>query len=313
MLDTVTALTPVFLVITLGLLVRRIHYIPDTVWPALDQVCWHLLFPILIIRTLSKADLAAVQFGDLAGAFIIAACAMVILLFALKPLLHKLLGMTGPGYTSFFQGTSRWNGFAALAIIQALYGDAGLVLGALGFAVLVPILLSVNVLVLTLYGEPETGEPSPFSVKKLAVQLCRNPMLVSVAIGLALNFLDLEPGAVVTNTLDLVAGSALGLSLMAVGAGLKFDALFRMKSTVILSSVLKLVVMPVMIVASCIIMDVSGMPREVAVICGAAPTAGTVYIMARQMGGDADMAAAIITFQTLAAVITLPLMLHYLG
>jgi predicted permease len=118
---------------------------------------------------------------------------------------------------------------------------------------------------------------------------------------------------VVTNTLDLVAGSALGLSLMAVGAGLKFDALFRMKSTVILSSVLKLVVMPVMIVAACIFMDVSGMPREVAVICGAAPTAGTVYIMARQMGGDADMAAAIITFQTLAAVITLPLMLHYLG
>ncbi len=108
MLDTVTALTPVFLVITLGLLVRRIHYIPDTVWPALDQVCWHLLFPILIIRTLSKADLAAVQFGNLAGAFIIAACAMVILLFLLKPLLHKLLGMTGPGYTSFFQGTSRW-------------------------------------------------------------------------------------------------------------------------------------------------------------------------------------------------------------
>jgi len=49
------------------------------------------------------------------------------------------------------------------------------------------------------------------------------------------------------------------------------------------------------------------------VICGAAPTAGTVYIMARQMGGDADMAAAIITFQTLSAVITLPLMLYYLG
>jgi hypothetical protein len=313
MLDTIYALIPVFLVISLGLLVRRIHYIPDTVWPALDQVCWHLLFPILIIRTLSKADLGAIPIGGLSGALIIAACSMVALLFLLKPLLHKFLGMTNPGYTSFFQGTSRWNGFAALAIIKALYGDAGLVLGALCFAILVPILQSVNVLVLTLYGESKEGEDSVFSLKKLAAQLCRNPMLVSIAIGLLLNFLDLEPGVVITTTLDLVAGSALGLSLMAVGAGLNFDVLNRMKATVVLSSVLKLVVMPLMIVAACILLDVTGLSREVAVVCGAAPTAGTVYMMARQMGGDADMAAAIITFQTLAAVVTLPLILYYFG
>ena len=86
-----------------------------------------------------------------------------------------------------------------------------------------------------------------------------------------------------------------------------------MKAVLVLCSLLKLIVMPLIIVAACLALNVTGLSREVAVVCGAAPTAGTAYLMARQMGGDADMAAAIVTFQTLLAVFTLPLVLYFLG
>jgi malonate transporter len=303
---------PVFLVILVGVAIRRIHYLPEQIWPALDQLCWFLLFPLLIIRTLGQADLSSVPLQGLAGALLIAACSMVAFLLLIKPLLFRFLGIDGPGYTSFFQGTSRWNGFAALAIIQALYGAEGLVLGALSFAVLVPVLQTTNIVVLTLYGEPEGQKSTPFSVNKLVFQLVRNPMLISVFIGLGMNFANIPLSGVVESTLNLMTASALGLSLLAVGAGLKLDALSQSGVSVFLSAFLKLIAMPILIVLACNFLEVYGLSREIAVICGAAPTAGTAYIMARQMGGDADMAAAIITVQTLAAVITLPLMLYWL-
>ena len=36
------------------------------------------------------------------------------------------------------------------------------------------------------------------------------------------------------------------------------------------------------------------------------PCAGAAYIMARQMGGDAPLMAAIVTFETIACVATIP-------
>ncbi len=305
-------LIPVFLVITMGIIIRQINYIPSSVWPAIDQLCWYLLFPLLIIKTLALAELTSVPFKGLAGALIFSALTMIALLFAIKPLLHRIFKISGPGFTSFFQGTSRWNGFAALAIIQALFGEQGLVLGALSFAVLVPILQTTNILVLTVYGEPDSGKKSAFSWHILGVQLIKNPMLVAIFLGLMLNLVDLNPHGLLSATSDLISSSALGLALLAVGAGLKFSKLNNMKAIVLVCSVLKLLVMPLIIVASCSVLGVTGLSREVAVICGAAPTAGTAYLMAKQMGGDVDMAAAIVTMQTLAAMVTLPLMMHLL-
>ena len=294
------------------MLARRIKYLPDSIWPALDHLCWFLLFPLLIIRTLSQADLSGLPVKDLGYALLIAVSMMVILLLIMKPLLTKSVNLTGPGYTSFFQGTSRWNGFAALAIIQALYGESGLVLGALSFAVMVPFLQTINVIILSIYGQPVGYGKVGFSVKGLGLQLVKNPMLISISIGIGLNLINISVGPLFSTTIDLVAGSALGLALLAVGAGLNFSSLNNAKVIVVISSILKLLIMPVFIIFACSLLTVTGLSREVAVVCGAAPTAGTAYIMAKQMGGDADMVAAIITFQTLAAVFTLPLMLYLL-
>jgi len=44
----------------------------------------------------------------------------------------------------------------------------------------------------------------------------------------------------------------------------------------------------------------------VALLFGAAPTASSAYTLARQMGGDAPLMAAIVTIQTGLSFLTLP-------
>jgi predicted permease len=70
---------------------------------------------------------------------------------------------------------------------------------------------------------------------------------------------------------------------------------------------LRLIGMPLLVFGLCRLADLSGLPRMVAVIAAATPTAPTAYTMARKMGGDAELMAQIITFQSIASMATLPL------
>jgi hypothetical protein len=98
-----------------------------------------------------------------------------------------------------------------------------------------------------------------------------------------------------------------------VGAGLVPAALARAGPTVLLASVLKLLVLPLLAALGADIVGLEGLAYSVALIAAAVPTAPNSFILARQLGGDAELMAAILTAQTLAAIATMPLMLWLLG
>ncbi|MCU7815479.1 MAG: hypothetical protein KZQ81_09775 [Candidatus Thiodiazotropha sp. (ex Rostrolucina anterorostrata)] len=56
----------------------------------------------------------------------------------------------------------------------------------------------------------------------------------------------------------------------------------------------------------------SGVPAAVLVIVFITPTAPSAYILARQLGGDTETMASVITFQTLLAFLVMPLLALFL-
>jgi predicted permease len=73
------------------------------------------------------------------------------------------------------------------------------------------------------------------------------------------------------------------------------------------TGVLKLVVVPAATWGLCAAFGVPPLATTVAVLFMALPTAATSYVMARAMGGDAPLMAAITTTEHIAAIVTLPL------
>ncbi|HEB97225.1 MAG TPA: AEC family transporter, partial [Sedimenticola thiotaurini] len=67
--------------------------------------------------------------------------------------------------------------------------------------------------------------------------------------------------------------------------------------------------MPALMFLGCLLFGIDGLPRTVAVLAGAVPTASSSYILARQMGGDHQLMANLISVQVLLAAATLPLMI----
>ena len=71
------------------------------------------------------------------------------------------------------------------------------------------------------------------------------------------------------------------------------------------------IALPVVTATACMLFGVSGVAAFIAVLFNALPTAPASYILSRQLGGDAELMASILTTQILAAIVTLPLVLTY--
>ena len=94
----IAALLPVFLLIVLGFILKRSLMRLETQWHGLERLTYYVLFPVLLVQTLVKADLSKVPVAGVGGALLLSALAMSLLCLALRPLLGRL-AIDGPAFT----------------------------------------------------------------------------------------------------------------------------------------------------------------------------------------------------------------------
>jgi predicted permease len=301
MIAILTALAPIFIITALGYVLVQIKAAGPDVWHALDHITFYVLFPALLAKTLVRADLGSVPAQDFIlvaiGSVTIAAAALIgMYLIFRRPI-------PGPAFTSFFQGAIRFQSTICVAISAALFGEPGLTFAALAVACMIPTIQLYTVLVLLIFGAGNHAKLLPI-LQRLAL----NPLALGCLVGFILNRTGLPDFAY--DTLNLLGSASIGLTLLSVGAGLNLTGIGAARGIVALSLVVRLLFMPILVFAMSSLVGLSGLARTIAVITAAVPTAPTAYTMARKMGGDAELMAQIITFQSVAAALTLPLFIY---
>ncbi|MDD1537346.1 MULTISPECIES: AEC family transporter [unclassified Bradyrhizobium] len=296
----IAALLPVFILIVLGVVLKRSLMRLDTQWHGLERLTYFVLFPMLLIQTLVKADLSKVPVAGVGGALLLAALAMSLLCLALRPALARL-GVDGPAFTSIFQGATRWQTFVALSIAANLFGDVGLALASVAMVAIIPLVNVFSVSVLARYASPERQ-----SARAIVMTLVRNPLIWACIIGLSVNVSHLPLPRLWHEVADALGSSSLAIGLLVTGAGLHLEGLLRPSAGAAIGVVLKLVLMPALALGLGVWFGLSGNSLAIVAICSAVPTSSSAYVLARQMGGDAPLLAQIITLQTICAAITMP-------
>ncbi|MCP4433723.1 MAG: AEC family transporter [Gammaproteobacteria bacterium] len=300
MITTLNAIAPIFLIILIGYLLYRTAIVGEQVWSAIEHICFYLLLPFLIIRTLSRANLGDVPVIDFILVILVAISAMSLLLVLVYSLLRARYPSSGPSFTSLFQGATRFHGFVALAIIGPLYGDNGVTLAAIALAIMVPLLNTTSVIVLSVYGHSAQS----ILIKQILKQIARNPLIIACFAGLMLNWTGIPD--IAFSAVEIIGNGGLGLALLAVGAGMRPGHAVNSKLLIFLGVFIRLIGMPVVIIIMAWLVGLEGLPRTIAIIAGAVPTAASSYVMARKMGGDAELMSNIVTFQIIASFVTLP-------
>lgn len=307
MLSIINALVPVFLIILLGAGLKRTALFDEGVWTGFENLCYFVLFPVLLIKTLATAQLGSTEVLHFSLALLFAICTMSGLMLISFPLMRRFMGVGDAAFTSLLQGATRFHGFIALSIVGLLYGDAGVTYMAITMAVIIPPLNIINVTVLAKYGESKSN------FRGVLRKLIRNPFILSSLTGAGLNLTGIGLPVPFYEVFNILGGGALGLGLLTVGAGLQLGKVKAHRGLVLFGAIIRLLGMPLLMFFGAWLFAIDGLPLVVAVLAGAVPTAASSYVLARQMGGDAPLMANLITAQVLLAIVTLPTMMWLAG
>ncbi len=291
------ALAPVFLLILLGWAVRASRVVSAEALGHVNRFGYFVLYPAFLFTTIASASFDSADAGPyLFGTIAAFLCVVVIALST------RLFLKDGPAFTSVFQGAVRWNGFAILAAASDIFGPLGRPFIALIFGPAVLMLNIISVAVLARWGSGGTT-----SMRFVVAQVAGNPLVLACVAGLlamAIRLPDLGP---VSDALKLVGQAAMPVALICVGAGIDLGAARSAHREVVLSTAIKLLVAPAIfyvVVRAC---GGSQLAAAIAAGVGSTPTAAASYTLAREMGGDARLMAAIVSVTTLLSFLTMPI------
>ena len=298
----VTTIWPLFALIVLGFALARAGFPDPGFWPAAERLNYRVLFPALLVTSLVRAPLTDPALMKLGGA----ALTTILIAFAALQGLRLVRPMPAARFGPVLQGTVRFNTYLGLAVVTALAGAEGQSRAAVYLAAAVPL---VNVLAIVALTQGSAWRNPGLLVRSIVT----NPLIIACILGiaLALSGIGLPYGS--HAFFDFLARASLPLGLLCVGAALRPATLHHDLPAILGVSALRLLAMPALAAVVVLAFGLSGPEALVMIVFSAIPSATAAFVLTRQMGGDGELMAGILTAQTLAAVVTIPLALGLFG
>lgn len=301
-IETIALVLPVFLVIGLGTGLRCSGLLDEAFLQQTNRLIYLVFLPLLLFYKIGTADFISFFNGPL----VIGSTLAVILTFVLTYFYTGLRRFPVEVRGSFTQGSFRGNlAYVGLAICFNAYGEDGLTRAGVLMGFLVPVLNLFAVLALLL---PQTRNPLDQS-SKLLRELALNPLSLAACGGILWSFFALPIPVVFQDALRILSGVALPLALLAIGAAF---SLRRIRGDLVLAlqaSSVKLLLMPLWALLILMSLGVTGRDLGIGILLAGTPSATATYIMAQQLGADAELAGSIIMLSTLFSALSYTLIL----
>ena len=286
-----TSLIPIFSLIVIGYLFKKISFPSHDFWPMADKLTYYILMPALLIFTLSKAKIDSSSITFISVCLLAIFITMIILM-----IFNKISSTQNSSFTSVVQGGIRFNTYVFLAISGSIFGDTGLVLSAIILTFAIPFINILCVTIFALY-----SDNSKLDFMYLIKSIIKNPLIIGCVVGGAINFFAIPIHVSLGNLLEILSKAALPLGLLSIGYALVLKDLKSAKKDMFISCLAKFIILPLFIYFFGKMFGLDDIMISILVLFSVLPTAPSSFILARQLGGDISLMTSIITVQTLAS------------
>ena len=297
MLTGIPTILAVLTILMLGYGLSRSSLTNDSFWQGASRVGYWVFFPVLLFRTITLMDAPAETIWTFINLLVAGLALVSVIIWSMC----KLAKVPHTAMGCVLQGAFRHTGFIGLAVVQGLFGEAGLVLGAIAMSVLVVPSNVMAVIAMAFYrsGGAHSGQPMGRYILK---EIARNPLIIAIVLALIMRAFSWPIPPVLDEATAMLSQSALTFMLLTVGAGLRFQSLAGRITPLLIAASAKTIIFPALLLGGGIL---SGLPANaliVLAIFGSVPTAASSYTLAQEMKGDAPLMADIIMLQTLLAI-----------
>lgn len=130
------------------------------------------------------------------------------------------------------------------------------------------------------------------------IGLLKLPVIWAVVLGLALRLLGWQFPTGVMRGVEMLATATLPLVLLALGIQLGASRRVQLTRAVVVGSVIRVLVMPLICLGIGLLLGMSGVPLQALVLSGAMPTAVNAFLLALEYKGDVRTVADTVTVTT---------------
>ena len=302
MTTTFYIILPLILLVGIGQLAARTGQLSGTDWIGIEKLSFKIMLPVLLVQAIVGSDLSIQRSGFYVLAITIALSVSGLLTLSLKWLLGTTVG--NAQVSTMFQATTRWNGLITLTIANQVFPDNGLLIVGIAMAFLIPFINVGNIVAMSVLNA------SRFSFVPILKNVATNPLIIGCAVGIALNLLNIQMPVFMEQTLDMISRGTLAVGLLCVGAGFQMRRLLELNWQVLWSIGVKFMVAPAIAYGLAAGFGLDATQTLCAMLVVATPTATNGYIIARQMGGDAELYAIIMNWQLVVSVVVFPALIY---
>jgi malate permease and related proteins len=289
---------PIFIIVLLGWGVHRRGFLPAEFLGPANRLVFYVAIPAIIFQSIAKSTFRE-WFNPLV---IVITLSAALLTYASSWLVCRVTRMQPSLSGSFIQSAGHGNlAYFGLAVAYYYLGSAGLVHASViaGFLMILQNVLSI--LALQSFATQSGAAPD---ARLIGGKLLSNPVILAVLAGMVFSIFALPMPLIAERSLTILSGLALPTALLVIGASLSFERMKAQGMIVAGATAIKLLVLPGIGWLLFQALGVQCSDFLPALILLASPTATISFVMAKEMQGDGDLAAAAISASTLASALT---------
>lgn len=292
----INCVTPVFLMICLGALIRHSKKVPDQIFPQISKLAFHYLLPCTLFHSIYTTDLNT-AFDPALLAYLVV---LLMIWYAIGFVVCRRLIPDHRTRGAFIQTFFRTNiAIIGVSMADSMMGSAGVASMSVAIAILVPL---YNILaVVTL----ETCRGGAIHLKPTLIGIAKNPLILACVLGILFFLLNIPIPASVLKAVKQIGSAGSTMTLIALGASFQFSGVRKNLTKVVAANLLRLVLSPMVALTAAILLGFRGDALGSILLCTASSLATTAFPMAIACDSDHELTGQIVVTTSFFCCITL--------
>ena len=294
---TINAVLPVFIMISLGYIFKRINLINENFISTANKFVYMAAITAYLFRSTAMTNFHEIM--DLK--FILFITAATSLSFLSVWLIAELLFKDKSSVGTFVQGSFRGNfAFIGIPMVISILGNEGAAKTSLVIMFVIPIYNILSVFILSI----RSSKKKKLKIKRILMDVLKNPLIISIMFGIVFSLLNIKVPYLLDKPLESLGSISTPLALIVIGGSFSFRSAGTKLRPALLAALLKTTIVPSVVIFFAVLSGLRGGDLIIIFVMAAAPTAISSYILSVIMDGDSDLAAIIIIFSTIITAFT---------
>ena len=298
---------PILLLMGIGFLSRKIGVLKQGDERVLSSYVYYFALPALFL-----IDLAQTRFGFETLEFIVAGIVPILVVVAFFSLLYVVFRFSKNTFylvtLSTIFGNVAFFGIPFVTFAFPVTQTEQLATLAAATIGIVSIIIAITLLELYHLGDAPKRE----GLKQVARGLTKNPLIISIAIGILISVAGLEIPSPLSTFLDMVGGTTSAVAVFMLGAFLYGKEYSNLKLAFGLS-LLRIMFLPTLALATLTLFNLPSTSNSLLVLMNAMPVAVSLSVFSQRYNFYKETVASLTLISSVGAIIYLNIWLTILG